>query len=286
MQKYVEEFEKMVEIRGLAKSTLKSYISYLKEYLTYVENQLSKDANQVTWEETRDYILHLKNNRLLNPRTINAHISQLRFFNLYILHKQWDYYQVPKLKFDTYLPFVLSQEDTLYFINTMENLKHKAIVSLLYSAGLRVSEVCKLKYEDINRKKMTIHIRPSKNRSERYAILSEKALTNLTEYWFAFKKPKDWLFPSSKKEGQPIVTKTVNTFIKDHEEKLKWKPRISSHTMRHCFGSHLYENGVDIVSIKNALGHKSINSTMIYVHLNAHKQNLITSPFDKKVRDE
>ena len=140
MEKYINEFKQMVEIRGLADSTLSSYTRYLKEYLSYVDKHLKKDANQVTWPEIRDYILYLKNSRKLNPRTINPHISQLRFFYLYVLHKPWDHYQVPWLKFDTYLPFVLSQEETLYFINTLENLKHKAIISLLYSSGLRVSD--------------------------------------------------------------------------------------------------------------------------------------------------
>ena len=284
MQKYITEFQKMIEIRSLTESTLKSYTGYLKEYLTYIENQLNKDANQVTWEELREYVLHLKKNKLLNPRTINAHISQLRFLTLYVLRKPWDCYQVPYLKFDTKLPYILSQEKTHYFISSMENLKYKAIIALIYSSGLRVSEACELNYDDISRKNMTIRIRRSKNRSERYAILSKNALTILTEYWQKYNKPKDWLFPSTQKPGYPIVPETVNSFIKDHKEKLGWESQIiTSRTFRHCFGSHLYENGVDIIAIKNALGHKSINSTMIYVHVNADKQNSVISPFDNNL---
>jgi len=286
MEKYINEFKQMVEIRGLTDSTLSSYTSYLKEYLSYVDKHLKKDASQVTWSEIRDYILYLKNCRKLNPRTINPHIAQLRFFYLYVLHKPWDHYQVPNLKFDTYLPFVLSQEETLHFINTLENLKHKAIISLLYSSGLRVSEVCNLMYSDINRSKMTVYIRRSKNRSDRYAELSENALAILTEYWFAYGRPKDWLFPSPHKKGRPIVRRSVLRFIKDHVERLGWESRISCHTMRHNLGTHLYENGADLMAIKNALGHKCLSSTTIYVHLGSHKRRTITNPFDMKVRDE
>lgn len=286
MEKYINEFKQMVEIRGLADNTLKSYTYYLKEYLSYVDKYLNKDACQVSWPEVRDYILFLKNHKKLNPRTINAHISQLRFFFLYVLHKEWDHYQVPKLKFDTYLPFVLSQEETLHFIDTLENLKHKAIISLMYSSGLRVSEVCNLKYSDINRKNMTIYISRSKNRSDRYAALSENALGILTEYWFAYGKPREWLFPSPHKKGRPIVKCTVHRFIKDHVERLGWESRISCHTMRHNYGTHLYENGADLIAIKNALGHKCLNSTTIYVHLGGQRKRSIVSPFDMKVRDE
>ena len=130
---------------------------------------------------------------------------------------------------------------------------------------------------------MTIYIRPGKNRSDGYAMLSENTLAILTEYWFAYGKPKDWLFPSTHKKGRPIVAYTVHRFIKDHEKKLGWKSRISSHTFRHSFGTHLYEDGADLLAIKNAMRHKSLNSTAIYIKLGGHKQRAIISPFDKPI---
>jgi len=239
----------------------------------------------VDWGELRGYIYHLKNIVKLNPRSINAHISQLRFFYLYVLHKSWDKYQMPFHKFDTYLPLIISQQEMHYFINSMENLKHKALASLMYSSGLRVSEARNLKYKDISRKNMTIYIARTKNRSDRYAILSENALNILTEYWYAYGKPKDLLFPSTQIKGKPIVSYTVLRFIKDHEKRLGWEPRLNCHSLRHCFGTHLYENGADLITIKNLLGHKSLNSTTVYVHLGigTRNKNIIISPFDKPV---
>lgn len=280
MQKYIDHFNQMISLRGLTDHTLKSYTSYLNCYLRYLSEQLNKQPEDVLWDELRFYILYLKDVRRLNPRSINAHISQLRFFYLYVLHKSWDRYQIPFLKFDTYLPEILSQEKVHYFIDTIENLKHKAIIAVMYSSGLRVGEVCHLKYKDINRKNMTIHITHSKNRSDRYAILSKKALDILTSYWFAFGRPTDWLFPSTWDNGRPIVSFTVSRFISDHEKQLGWEHRISCHTFRHCFGSHLYENGADLLTIKNLLGHKSLNSSTIYVHLVTHGKNAPVSPFD------
>jgi len=280
MQKYINLFKQMIALRGLTDHTLKSYTSYLNCYLNYLTDQLNKLPDDISWDELRVYIFYLKDVKQLNPRSINAHISQLRFFYLYVLHIPWDRYQIPFLKFDTFLPEILSQEEVHHFIDTLENLKHKAIISILYSSGLRVSEVCHLKYKDINRKNMTIHITHSKNRSDRYAILSKKALGILTAYWFEFYKPLDWLFPSTFHNNKPIVTNTVARFITDHEKHLAWEHRTSCHTFRHCFGTHLYENGADLLTIKNLLGHKSLNSTTIYVHLGNHGKNAPISPFD------
>lgn len=280
MQKYIDRFNQMISLRGLTDHTLKSYTSYLGCYLRYLTEHLGKLPEEVSWDELRVYIFYLKDVKRLNPRSVNAHISQLRFFYLYVLHKPWDRYQIPFLKFDTYLPEILSQEEVHHFINTMPNLKHKAIISLLYSSGLRVSEVRHLRYKDVNRKNMTLHISHGKNRSDRYAILSKRALDILTSYWFEYYKPMDWLFPSTSRLNQPITSFTVSRFIADHEARLGWEHRISCHTFRHCFGTHLYENGADLLTIKHLLGHKSLNSSTIYVHLGSHGKNAPVSPFD------
>ena len=145
--------------------------------------------------------------RSLSDRTINACISQLRFFTMYVLHKPWDPTQLPMRKFDSYLPFVPTQKEADIFISTLSDLKPKAMISLMYSAGLRVGEVCNLRYRDIERKNMRIHVAHSKNRSDRYAILSEKAMDILTRYWFAYGRPTGWLFPKQTDPSRPNGTK-------------------------------------------------------------------------------
>ncbi|MFR2141164.1 MAG: tyrosine-type recombinase/integrase [Faecalimonas sp.] len=110
-------------------------------------------------------------------------------------------------KFDSYLPFVPTQKEADIFISTLSDLKPKAMISLMYSAGLRVGEVCNLRYRDIERKNMRIHVAHSKNRSDRYAILSEKAMDILTRYWFAYGRPTGWLFPKQTDPSRPNGTK-------------------------------------------------------------------------------
>lgn len=280
MDKYFNSFREMISLRGLSDHTLKSYCTYISSYLDYLSNILHRQPEDVSWDDLRDYIRWLQKERNLSDRTVNHAISQLRFFTMYVLHKPWDDTQLPMRKFDTYLPFVPSHQEAVTFISSLSDLKQKAMISLLYSSGLRVGEVCSLKYSDIERKNMRIHIRHSKNRSDRYAILSPNVLDILTEYWFDFGKPTDWLFPAQRDINKPCCTFNVMQWMAKHEAELGWPHRLTCHSFRHAFGTHLYENGTDLLTIKNLMGHKSLNSTLIYIHLASYRARNITSPFD------
>ncbi|MFI3202604.1 MAG: tyrosine-type recombinase/integrase [Eubacteriales bacterium] len=281
MQQYLLTYQEMISLRGLTDHTKKSYATYIRSYLNYLDTILHKNPIDVSWDELRQYIFWLKQQRDLSDRTINTAISQLRFFTIYVLHKPWDPSQLPMRKFDTYLPFVPTKEEVATFISTLTDLKVKTMVVLLYSSGLRIGEVCHLKYQDIDRKHMRIHITHGKNRSDRYAILSVQALDILTQYWFAYDKPMDWLFPKQVKvSDKPIDTFYLSRHISKHEESLGWEHRITCHSFRHAFGTHLYENGTDLLVIKSLLGHKSLNSTAIYVTLSTNSVHTAASPFD------
>ncbi len=281
MQKYLDTYKQMISLRGLTNHTIKSYCTYLNAYLNYLKDVLHKKPEDVSWEELRVFLLWLQQQRNLSDRTMNHCISQLRFFTMYVLHKPWDNYQLPFRKFDTYLPFVPTKDEVRTFISTMPNLKQKAMVALIYSAGLRIGEVCHLKYKDIDRKSMRIHISHGKNRSDRYAILSKSALNILTDYWFDYGKPMNWLFPKQFKDSdKPIDTFFLSRHIHAHEARLGWEQRLTCHSFRHAFGTHLYENGTDLLTIKALLGHKSLNSTTIYVSLASNGVGRAISPFD------
>lgn len=149
---YLKRYQKMISLRGLTDHTMKSYQTYLSAYLAFVENTLHKIPSQVSYKEQRRFLEVLQKERNLSDRTMNVAISQLRFFTLYVLHKPWDDTQLPMRKFDTYLPFVPTKAETKIFISTMTDIKPKAMVALMYSSGLRIGEVCNLRYEDIQRK--------------------------------------------------------------------------------------------------------------------------------------
>lgn len=281
MDDYLLKFREMISLRGLTGHTVKSYSTYIRAYLDYLTDILHKMPEDVSWEELRGFIRWLKKEKNLSDRTINHCISQLRFFTLYVLHKPWDSTQLPMRKFDSFLPFVPSQEEVWHFISTMPDLKQKAMVALMYSSGLRIGEVCSLRYEDVDRKNMRLHITHGKNRHDRYAILSKTALDLLTQYWFGYGRPRGYLFPKQNGQDKPIDTFFLSRHIHAHEDRLGWERRLTCHTFRHAFGTHLYENGTDLLTIRALLGHKSLNSTTIYVHLASNGTDNAVSPLDR-----
>ena len=142
---FIQKHLDILSFRDLAPKTISTYLSYLDEFLNWVEKELSgKILSEVSYEEIRIYLRYLKEFRKLNNRTINVHIAQLRDFYLYVLHKDWDRYQVPYLHYDQFLPKVPSVEEVNEIIDSISNIKHKAEIALLYSSGLRVSELCRL----------------------------------------------------------------------------------------------------------------------------------------------
>ena len=283
MDNYLKTFREMISLRGLTDHTIKSYSTYIRAYLDYLAAFLHKSPEDVSWAELRDFIHWIQKERSLSDRTVNHCISQLRFFTLYVLHKPWDNTQLPLRRFDTYLPYVPTQDEVWTFISSMPDLKPKAMTAVMYSAGLRIGEVCHLRYEDIDRQNMRIHICHSKSRSDRYAILSQTSLDLLTQYWFDYDRPTGWLFPKQTRrdDPKPIDTFYLSRHIRAHEERLGWEHHISCHTFRHAFGTHLYQNGTDLLTIKSLLGHKSLNSTTIYVHLSSTGITGVLSPLDR-----
>ncbi len=280
MDKYLDSFREMISLRGLTDHTLKAYSTYIRAYLDFLSGFLHKSPENASWQDMRNYIKWLQASRKISDRTINCAISQLRFFTIYVLHRKWDDTQLPFRRFDAFLPYVPSRSEVTDCIASIPDLKERTMFVLMYSSGLRLGEVCSLRYEDIDRRNMRIHIRHAKNHSDRYAILSNNALDLLTSYWFECGRPKDWLFPANKKPGVPYSsTAFSNKFVK-YRRLYGWNKRLTCHSLRHAFGTHIYENGTDLLTLKALLGHKSLNSTTVYVHLASNGTGNAVSPFD------
>lgn len=279
-QNYIHRFSDILILRDLAPGTISNYLSYLNQYFDFLEQspggRVPEDA---TWEDVRSFI-HLLKIKGLNNRSINPQIAQLRDFYRYVLHKDWDRYEVPFLRFDEYLPKVPSKKEMEEIIRTMPDLKYKCIIAIMYSAGLRVSETVRLRYDDISRTRMQIHVAKSKNRSERKAILAHKTLEMLTRYWFTCGRPTGYLFPGQR-PGSHITKESVRRTLQKHLESIGMGDRgFTPHSCRHCFGLTLYEAGVDLLAIRDAMGHKSLQSTTVYVSLGIGSNHRIQSPFD------
>ena len=281
---YIHKYSDILSFRELADGTIATYISYLRIFLDWISFELDgKPVPDVSWEEIRSFCLFLKNVKHLNPRTINVYIAQLRDFFIYVLHKDWDIREVPYLHYDEHLPSFLTVPEVNRLIDSFTNIKHKAEIALLYSSGIRVSELCRLHCGDIYLAKKHIYISKSKNRSDRYAVLADRVVPILKEYIrreYASATKDDWLFPGQM-PGSHISTQSIyNELIRQYAA-LGWKERgFNCHTLRHSFGLHLYEAGTDLMTIKEAMGHKSISSTTIYLTLGIGNGRSVTSPYD------
>lgn len=280
----LDKHKDILSFRDLSVSTVATYTSYMTAYIEWVESNLpGRDLSSLTWEENRSYFRYLKDAKGLNPRTINVHIAQLRDFYHYVLHKEWDRYQVPFMHFDERLPVVPTSEQVNAIIDSITNIKHKAEIALLYSSGIRVSELCRLHCKDIVHSKGCIFIARTKNRSERYAVLSDKAYSILVDYIttdYRGAKKDDWLFPGQK-DGASICTESVRKVFSNAVAAVRMSIcGFNLHSLRHAFGLHLYEAGTDLMSIKEAMGHKSLSSTTIYLTLGIGNGRSVKSPYD------
>lgn len=281
---YLHQHIDILSFRDLASGTVATYTSYMTQFIEWTESSLSaKPLADITWEELRSYIKYLKDIRNLNPRTVNVHIAQLRDFYQYILHRDWDRYQIPYLHFDELLPKVPTKSEVNSIIDSVYNPKHKAELALLYSSGIRVSELTRLKCGDIFHSRQCIYISKSKSRCDRYAVLSEKAFALLVTYIRTFHplaKKEDWLFPGQKNDSHIHQQSVYNTFKKWLAVLNLSDAGYTLHSLRHAFGLHLYEAGTDIMTIKEAMGHKSLTSTSVYLTLGIGNGRSVTSPYD------
>ena len=283
-QTLLNKHKDILSFRDLSLGTVATYVSYLTVFLDWFESNLpGHDVKDVTWEEIGSYVRFLKEVRKLNSRTVNVHISQLRDFFHYVLHRDWDRYEVPFLHFDEKLPIVPTREEVTTAIDSFTNLKHKAQIALLYSSGIRVSELCRLKCGDIIRSKNCIYIAKSKNRSDRYAVLSEKAFDDLVAYIrssYPGATKESWLFPGQKENSHICEQSVYNVFVRQLAIIGLGEKGFNLHSLRHAFGLHLYESGTDIMSIKEAMGHKSLSSTAVYLTLGIGNGRSVKSPYD------
>jgi integrase/recombinase XerD len=285
MKQYEQKVELFFELKGTPDSSRESYWRRMRAFLNYMLN-IKRPIKELSHDDIQQYILYLKKEEGLSAGTINNYISAIKFFFTYVLEKEWNPLKVPRMKRIQKFPVIPSKEEVLSLINSTNNLKHKALLLLIYGSGLRVSEVAKLKISDICSKTMRIRVENAKHNTNRYTILSQTALKVLREYFKAYFPTKnyklsDWLFPG-RTPGEHINVKTIKNTIIKLRDKLYLDPNISAHTLRHCFSTHSLEDGVDPVFIQQMLGHKNLKTTQTYLHMTSKSLMGIKSPLDSK----
>jgi site-specific recombinase XerD len=229
----------------------------------------------------REYQVHLFRDRKLSARTIQSRCSALRFLFVKTLRRPYLPDEIPFPKCPRKLATVLSLEEVARLIDSARNLMHRTMLMILYATGLRRSELCHLKVSDIDSERMVIHVH-GKGSHERDVLLTPKLLETLREYW-RWMKPKTFLFPGTVKNWRadvPITEKIVWDAVAHAVKHAGIKKRVSPHTLRHCFATHMLEAGADLRTIQVLLGHSKLEHTTVYLHLSRRHLQAIPSPLE------
>lgn len=270
-----EKMKEQMLLIGLSESTQRVYL----RVVTQLRTHFNKSPAKLSMQQIRGYLLYLKSKQL-SSSSYNVEVCALRFFYRAVLRQTLTNVDLPTTRASYKLPETLSQDEVGRIIKSTGNIKNRALLIITYGAGLRVSEVVNLRIQDIDSDRMTLHIRCSKSRKDRYVILSPVVYKALCDYW----KPcqfKDYIFPSPRNQNKPITTRTASQIFSNAKIEAGIQKDCGIHALRHAFATHLLEAGTDIFTIKALLGHASIKSTSRYLSLVPNRHKNLRSPIDK-----
>jgi integrase/recombinase XerD len=250
-----------LQIRNFAPTTVTAYIRGVADFA----KRFGKSPDQLGPEQIREYQLFLIKEKGVALPTYIQIVSALRFLYTNTLHRQIDIERIPFPRYEKKLPIILSREEVKALLEAPKNLRHRTILTTMYAAGPRVSEVVHIKVSDIDSSRNVIWIRGGKGRKDRQTLLPPKLLDLLRCYW-RWKRPKDWLFPGEK-PGQPITCAAIVLACKKAAEAAGISKAIHPHSLRHAFATHLLEAGVNLRSIQILLGHAKLETTARYLHV-------------------
>ena len=265
----------LLKQKRYSKSTIKTYSAYFKDFMYYFRERALKE---LAVEEINAYLLELINKWDITTSEQNQRINSIKFFYEKVLGKGRHVYEIERPRKETLLPDVLSKEEVGNILNASTNMKHKTMLSAIYSCGLRRSEVINLKIADVDSKRMMIKVRGAKGKKDRYVQLSPKLLELLREYYIEH-KPKVWLFEGQ--SGSQYGAESISKIFKAAAYRAGISRRVHLHMMRHSFATHQLEQGVDIRYIQAWLGHESVKTTQRYTHVTEHNFKNFKNPLDE-----
>ncbi len=268
--------------RNYAESTMRCYLRTVEDFRQHVQKRLDRLGP----DDIRRYQVHLLEDRKLGVGTVVSYVAALRFFYVKTLKRRdmkedLPYPNAPKHK--RRLPVILSQEEVTRLIDSAKNLFHYAMLLTTYSAGLRRSELCRLKVSNIDSQRMMLRIERGKGDVDREVPLGQKLLETLREYW-RWMRPKNYLFPGTAngwRADKPITPKVIWEAVQFAAKRAGIEKHVTPHTLRHCFATHLLEGGTDLRTIQVLMGHKDIEATARYLHVSTKRLQAAASPLEQ-----
>jgi site-specific recombinase XerD len=272
----LETVRRELRLRNYSPKTIKAYSSCLRSFVRHFARRHPRELSE---QDIRGYLLHLLEAESLSPATVNQVFNALRFLYVELYRRPFMVGSIPRPEKEKRLPVVLSQEEVKGIFDAVRNPKHRLVLMVTYSAGLRVGEAVKLRPEDIDSTRNLIHVRGGKGKKDRYTILSPVIIEELRAYWKCY-RPGGWLF-EGQKAGRHYTVRSAESVFDSAVEKAGIRKSVSIHSLRHAFATHLLEAGVDLRYIQELLGHSSSKTTEIYTHVSRKNIGCIRSPIDQ-----
>jgi integrase/recombinase XerD len=269
-----EAFREMLVRKRYGSSTIKNYVA---QFTAFINHFPEVSIDNLQQEHIKKYMHYLIEVKRVSSSTQNVVINAIKFYYEQVLHRERSVYALERPVKEKRLPIVLSEEEVKAILTSCENLKHKAMLYVLYAAGLRRSEVIQLKVADVDESRKVIFVRMGKGKKDRITMLSDKVCLLLAEYRSVY-NPKDWLFEGA--DGEAYSESSLQKVFKAALARSGVKKQVSLHSLRHSFATHLLEHGTDIRYIQALLGHGSSRTTEIYTHITRKGFEKIRSPLD------
>lgn len=269
-----------LERRNYSQSTVRAYVRTIEDLARYFK----RPPDQLGPSQLRQYQAYLCRERKLAPNTMVQRTAALRFFFVVTLRRRWTIAETPYPRKTFRLPKVLSVEQVSQLIDAASTLFYRVLLMTLYATGLRRAELAHLKVSDVDKERMVIHVKGGKGRKDRDVMLSPKLLQELERYLRELRRPPElWLFPGNRWHTgkRPITTKVIWAACRDAATRAGLGDEIHPHTLRHCFATHLLEDGTDLRTIQLLLGHRDLEETTLYLHLSNPRLRATASPLDK-----
>lgn len=270
---HVDKLKTELKIRGLSPLTVRNYSFFVQKFL----DKTKKPPEQVDEGDVRAFLSEMFDTKSKN--TIMLAAASLKFFFAQVLKKEIG--NIPLPKKEKKLPEVLTKDEVRQLIESTDTLKSRLIISLLYSTGLRVSEIVNLKISDLNIAEKTGWVRRGKGSKDRLFILSSELVDELSDY-IASKKENIYVFSKDK----PLTTRNIQKIVQGTRHRAGLKKKVTPHTLRHSFATHLLEGGTDIRTIQAILGHSSLSTTQVYTHISNDQLKKVKNPFDGLLKRE
>lgn len=264
-----------MQIRNYSEKTIRSYVASISKLTTF----FNQPVEDISVDQFKDFLQHRITDDKVSVALVNQSISAFKIIQQDVLKRDWESIKIKRPRRERKLPVVLSVNEIASMINATKNIKHRTLLMLAYSTGMRRSEIMCLKPSHIDSERMQIRVVHGKGKKDRFTILSPKAL-ELLRFYYQVYRPATFLFEPRGRKNHTLSSSTLNNIVKQAANRAGIRKEISFHTMRHSFATHMLENGTNIRIIQQFLGHTSIRTTSVYLHIARIDPSLVRSPLD------